>query len=181
MLVASTGLGKTVVAVHVALHLKDEDLIDNVMIISPKAVANEWKKEMRLAALPFEHFVKQTFDKEKNKSLLQFDEVKETTYQQRWLLIIDESQDFRNRFYQDLFNLKKNPKEKLAFTRLREFIKEGKIKVLLLTGSPYAKDIDVLHSPDLFHGQYELSKATAAPLSSHRFRAKMELAILISQ
>ena len=30
----------------------------------------------------------------------------------------------------------------------------------------YAKDIDVLHSPDLFHGQYELSKATAAPLSS---------------
>lgn len=30
----------------------------------------------------------------------------------------------------------------------------------------YAKDIDAQHSPDLFHGLYELSKATAAPLSS---------------
>lgn len=30
----------------------------------------------------------------------------------------------------------------------------------------YAKDIGAQHSPDLFHGQYELSKATAAPLSS---------------
>lgn len=30
----------------------------------------------------------------------------------------------------------------------------------------YAKDINATHSPDLFHAQYELSKATAAPLAS---------------
>jgi hypothetical protein len=30
----------------------------------------------------------------------------------------------------------------------------------------YAKDIRASHSPDLFHGQYELSKATAGPLAS---------------
>jgi superfamily II DNA or RNA helicase len=149
MLVASTGLGKTVVAVHIALHLRDEDLIDSLMIISPKAVANSWQKEMRSAALPFEHFVKQTFDKKspkQDKSLLRFEEVKETIKRQRWLLIIDESHDFRNRFHQNLFNLKNKPEEKRAFIRLREFIKRGKVKVLLLTGSPYAKDIEDLNS-----------------------------------
>ena len=30
----------------------------------------------------------------------------------------------------------------------------------------YAKDIGAQHSPDIFHGQYELGKATAAPLAS---------------
>lgn len=30
----------------------------------------------------------------------------------------------------------------------------------------YTKDISAQHSPDLFHGQHELTKATAAPLSS---------------
>lgn len=30
----------------------------------------------------------------------------------------------------------------------------------------YTKDIGAQHSPDLFHGQYELAKATAAPLTS---------------
>ena len=44
MIVASTGLGKTVVAVHVARHLKEEDLIDNVMIIAPNAVESNWRK-----------------------------------------------------------------------------------------------------------------------------------------
>ncbi len=31
---------------------------------------------------------------------------------------------------------------------------------------PYAKNIGASHSPDLFHGQYELSKATVGPLAS---------------
>jgi hypothetical protein len=30
----------------------------------------------------------------------------------------------------------------------------------------YAKDVNATHSPDLFHAQYELSKATAAPIAS---------------
>lgn len=39
----------------------------------------------------------------------------------------------------------------------------------------YTKDIGAQHSPDLFHGQYELSKATSAPLASQEraFEKKM--------
>ena len=35
----------------------------------------------------------------------------------------------------------KNPQERKAFTRLRKLVKKDNVKVLLLTGSPYAKDI----------------------------------------
>lgn len=149
MLVASTGLGKTVVAVHVALHLRDDDLIDNVMVIGPKAVRSNWQKEMRDAGLSCDYFVRQTFDKENAKqdhALELFEDIVEDIENQRWLLIIDESQDFRNRHKKDLFNMKKKPKERLAFIRLRELVKRGNAKVLLLTGSPYAKDIENINN-----------------------------------
>ena len=144
MLVASTGLGKTVVAVHVALHLREEDEIDNVMVIGPKPVRNIWKREMRDAALPCEYFIRQALDKEssaQDSSLELFEEIAENIHEQRWLLIIDESHTFRNRHKQDLFNMKKQPAEARAFVRLRTLFQKNNLKVLLLTGSPYAKDI----------------------------------------
>ena len=149
MLVASTGLGKTVVAVHVALHLRDDDQIDNVMVIGPKAVRSSWKREMRDAGIPCEYFIRQAMDQESSKrdsSLELFDEIKQNIHEQRWLLIVDESHYFRNRFKQDLFNMKKQPTERRAFVRLRELHKKTNVKVLLLTGSPYAKDIDNINS-----------------------------------
>jgi hypothetical protein len=149
MIVASTGLGKTVVAVHVALHLREEDVIDNVMIVGPKAVCNSWQWEMLEAGISCRYFVRQTFDQKdskRNHSLQSFEEILEKIQQQRWLLIIDESHDFRNRFKKDLFNLKKDPKERLSFIRLREFVKKGNQKVLLLTGSPYARDIENINN-----------------------------------
>lgn len=149
MLVASTGLGKTVVAVHVALHLRDDDQIDNVMVIGPKAVRNTWKREMRDAGIPCEYFIRQALDKtssDQDGSLELFDEIKQNIHEQRWLLIIDESHYFRNRFKQDLFNMKKQPTERRAFLRLKELFQRSNLKVLLLTGSPYAKDIDNINS-----------------------------------
>ena len=78
MLVASTGLGKTVVAVHVALHLRNDDLIDNIMVIGPKAVRSSWTDEMRDAGLPCEYFVYQALDKsgsEQDGSLELFEKI----------------------------------------------------------------------------------------------------------
>ena len=149
MIVASTGLGKTFVAVHVALHLKEENLIDNVMIIAPKAVESNWRKEMREAALPYQFFVQKIFDKEMKDArhkLKEFTEILEVVEQQSWLLIIDESHEFRNRFKKDLSNRKKNPSERTAFIRLRELVKKGNAKVLLMTGSPYGTNLDNINS-----------------------------------
>ncbi|MDF0556428.1 C-terminal helicase domain-containing protein [Kamptonema sp. UHCC 0994] len=95
--------------------------------------------------------MRQAFDKTSSKqdsSLEDFHEIQKSLDQQRWLLIIDESHEFRNRFKQDLFNMKKQPSERQAFIRLREFCKKGKenLKVLLLTGSPYARDIENINN-----------------------------------
>jgi len=149
MLVASTGLGKTVVAVHVALHLRDKEEIDNVMVIGPKAVRQSWKREMRDASLPCDYFIRQMLDKTSSKqdsSLEDFEEIVNNSDEQRWLLIIDESHEFRNRYKQDLFNLKKNPTERQAFLKLRSLLRKKNPKVLLLTGSPYAKEIDNINN-----------------------------------
>jgi len=149
MLVASTGLGKTVVAVHVALHLRDEEEIDNVMVIGPKGVRKTWKREMREASLPCEYFIRQMLDKKSYKqdsSLEDFEEIANNSDEQRWLLIIDESHEFRNRYKQDLSNMKKNPTERQAFLRLRSLFRQKNPKVLLLTGSPYAKEIDNINN-----------------------------------
>lgn len=104
---------------------------------------------MREAGLPCDYFVRQTFDRKDAKqdhALELFEYILEDIANRRWLLIIDESQEFRNRFKQDLFNMTKKPKERLAFIKLRELVKKGNLKVLLLTGSPYAKDIENINN-----------------------------------
>lgn len=149
MLVASTGLGKTVVAIHVALHLKQEDLIDSVVVIGPKAVRKIWEKELRSASLPSDYFVRQILDRESSsyaKDLEDFDDITKSASDQRWLLVIDESHELRNRYSKGYGTRKKKPPQRRAFERLTAMIKTGNVRVLLLSGSPYAKDIDNLNN-----------------------------------
>ncbi len=145
MLVASTGLGKTVVAVHIALHLYKEKIINNIVVIAPKPVRKNWQLEMRDAGLPCEYFNRHALDAKttkNNKNLEDFEEIIKDSNRLKWFLIIDESHDFRNRFKKDLQNRKKNPQERLAFQRLQKLCQAENTKVLLLTGSPYAKEIE---------------------------------------
>jgi len=144
MLVSSTGLGKTVVAVHVGLHLRDEDEIDNVLVIGPKAVRRMWERELLAASLPHRYFPRHALDQKssaQNHSLEDFEEIAKRIQEQRWLLIIDESHEFRNRYVDRVLNRKPQQIERQAFKRLREIVQKGTTKVLLLTGSPYAKEI----------------------------------------
>lgn len=152
MLVASTGLGKTVVAVHVALHLREEDEIDNVIVFGPKAVRKAWKRELRDASLPCEYFVRQMLDNEtseRDRSLEDFKEILNTIQKQRWLIIIDESHEFRNRYTDKISNRRSTnyqKEERQAFIWLKHICHTSNSKVLLLTGSPYAKDINNINN-----------------------------------
>lgn len=148
MLVASTGLGKTVVAIHVALHLRFEDEIDNVMVISPKAVHRMWERELLAASLAGKCFTRQALDRKKSNSgsaLKDFEEIAKSLQQQRWLIIIDESHYFRNRYVEKWVNKELQKVESQVFKRLREIVQTGNAKVLLLTASPYGKDIQNLN------------------------------------
>ena len=149
MLVASTGLGKTVVAVNVAIQLREQNIISNVIVIGPKAVKNNWEDELWEAGLSYQYFIRQMFDKvdvSQDKNLDRFERVKDLAQQQKPLLIIDESQEFRNRYKPEIGYSKKDRTQRLAFQRLRDFCRTGNLKVLLLTGSPYAKELENINN-----------------------------------
>ena len=154
MLVASTGLGKTVVAVHVALRLHEAGEIDNIIVVGPKAVRSNWKREMRAAGLPCEYFVRQALDRKTAKQDRSLEDLEDIIFaiqqqQQRWLLIIDECHEFRNRYQSGIGNQRyrvSQRKERQAFKWLKQLNRENLLKALLLTGSPYAKDVDNLNN-----------------------------------
>lgn len=149
MLVASTGLGKTVVAIHVALHLRQEDLIDSVVVIGPKAVRKVWEKELWSANLSYKYFVRQILDKQSSaqaRELEDFEEIVKDAEDYRLLLVIDESHELRNRYPKRFKARGAGKRQRLAFERLKSLIDTGNVKVLLLSGSPYAKDIDNLNN-----------------------------------
>lgn len=59
-----------------------------------------------------------------------------------WLLIIDESHLFRNRYREVHENGQLTAKEKLAYRRILDIRQKKETKILLLTGTPYSKDKD---------------------------------------
>ncbi|EGK86763.1 helicase [Microcoleus vaginatus PCC 9802] len=154
MLVASTGLGKTVMGTLIAVQLKAEDFIDKVIIICPMPVKASWRKEMRDASISADFFTLETLDKEDSNKASDLDMWEDfikdiRSGKGRYLLIFDESHKLRKR-YPDQFGNKyskiERRRERKAFTRINEVVNEfgnsERVKVLLLTGSPYATDID---------------------------------------
>lgn len=148
-LVASTGLGKTVVAIYVALHLRSENEIDNVLVIAPKAVHQIWEDELLAAGIAGRCFTRQALDRRDSASgsaLKEFEKIAKSLQQQRWLIIIDESHNFRNRYVEKWVGRELEKVESLVFKRLRRIVQTGNAKALLLTASPYGKDIQNLNN-----------------------------------
>ena len=147
MLVASTGLGKTVMGTHIAIQLRAEELIDRVIIVAPLAVHPSWRKEMRQASLNSVCFTLSTLDKKDASQaggLEEWGEIVEEIMANtgRYLLILDESHQLRKRYPDSFGNRKKESarKERKAFTRINHLVNQigergNKVKVLLLSGS----------------------------------------------
>lgn len=158
MLVASTGLGKTVMGTHIAIQLQAEELIDRVIVVAPKAVHKSWGREMRLASLNSLCFHYQTLDKEdasRDSGLEEWSEIIEEIASDtgRYLLILDESHTLRKRYPGKFANRRTRSRreERKAFTRINHLVNNvgergDKVKVLLLSGSPYATNIENLNT-----------------------------------
>lgn len=137
MLIASTGLGKTVVATHVALQLRRVEAIRNALIIGPKLVRKLWETEFLDAGISQVYIGHQALDKEDPScdwNLDRFLEI-ENKLSREWLLIMDECHLFRN------CHESADGPRRLAFQRLISRIEKSGCKVLLLTGSPYSTDL----------------------------------------
>jgi superfamily II DNA or RNA helicase len=144
-LVASTGLGKTIMATHIAYRLHHRDKrIQNVIVFAPLPTQPEWQKRLRSAGVSYEIFTRNLLDQpfsdkrrmaEVQRILDALDEVDE-----KYLIIVDESHYFNNRLRA------KDGKERFSFERLVEVVNERIPYILLLTATPLAKGIDDLNN-----------------------------------
>ena len=142
MLVASTGLGKTVMATHIALRLSREKQIHNVIVFSPLQVQPDWKHALRSAGLSYDVFTRNLLDrpgKRKGNKMIEMEEALEQM-DENYLVIIDESQYFRNR------TRAKDGRRRQSFNRLVPVIEKKKVKVLLLTATPFSKEVGDLNN-----------------------------------
>ncbi len=146
MVVASTGLGKTIIGTDIALRLHEHGEILNVMVIGPKVVEKEWRKRLISAGLPCDYFIHQALDASPKQHWEAVDELQErlAIMDDQWLIIIDESHELRNRFRKDISD--RRVEERRAFQRLVPVIQRSQCKVLLLTGTPYSTDVENINN-----------------------------------
>lgn len=142
MLVASTGLGKTVMATHAALRLDMERKTMNYLVFAPKQIHPDWKRAMKSAGLSCEVFTRELLDRAENAKGLKTTDLYEALDQldDRYLVIIDESQYFRNQLRAI------DGRKRHSFNRLMEKIAKKKPFIMLLTATPFSKDISDLNN-----------------------------------
>ncbi|MBV6442493.1 MAG: hypothetical protein EPGJADBJ_04211 [Saprospiraceae bacterium] len=142
MLVASTGLGKTVMATHAALRLDMERKTMNYLVFAPKQIHPDWKRAMKSAGLSGEVFTRELLDRAENAKGLKTTDLYEALDQldDRYLVIIDESQYFRNQLRAI------DGRKRHSFKRLMDRVARKKPFILLLTATPFSKDIRDLNN-----------------------------------
>ncbi|MCL4295573.1 MAG: DEAD/DEAH box helicase family protein [Anaerolineae bacterium] len=161
MVIASTGLGKTVIGTDIALRLNEAETIKNVLIIGPQAVEENWDKHFRPTGIYVCFFnpsaVNDSPDKNRHSRRLQ-DYLE--TLDERWLIIIDESHNFRNERQEAWEDGRAIREIKTAFKRLRPAIAKSKAKVLLMTATPLSTGVENINA------QLSLLPKTAPPSRS---------------
>ncbi len=148
--IASTGLGKTVIAAHVAAYLRMHDDVHEAIVICPAGMRQTWREWMRAARLSSAEFSYHTLrrkDRDSNLPALERDlndATKET------LIILDESHHLRN---EDGDN-----GVRLSNRRIQDAVRKNGAKILLLTATPYSKSIEDVQN------QLELLPAPNVPV-----------------
>ena len=141
MIVASTGLGKTVMAAHVAHELHNRGVINQVIVFSPVAVKEEWRRRLDSARIMAKVFTVDLLHqvKRQGEARRHMMEALENA-DERCLIILDESHRLRNRFS----NQRDAPGEEIrpAVRRLLDAVEAARCRVLLLTATPMATGVD---------------------------------------
>lgn len=149
MLVASMGLGKTVITADLARRLRLSGVIDNVLVIGPEPVRASWYKHLRPAGITpeyFNHSALDISDSSHNKNVKELDEILLDYLDERWLVVLDESHELRNRYKYKWEENELVRRERVAFERLHQAFDRCRCKILLLTATPFAKELDNINN-----------------------------------
>ncbi len=137
MMVASTGLGKTVMAAHVAAYLRMQGDVDRVLVICPAGLKENWRRHMSMARISSVEFSYSTFslkDARRYFSLRQL-EHELRSIDAKTLVLIDESHHLRNPKHAA-------QRQKERYRRVMDAIHRQNAYALLLTATPYSRGIN---------------------------------------
>ncbi|MCB1147022.1 MAG: DEAD/DEAH box helicase family protein, partial [Leptospiraceae bacterium] len=141
-LVASTGLGKTVMASHIAMRLKAAGSIDRVLVFSPAGLKKMWLNSLwaaGVAARAYSYSILSLNDSRKNRSVLYLEDDLRTI-NDRTLLILDECHHLRN-----IDTGNKNHEIRIRNERVSKAV-ELNAYLLAMTATPYARKIDDINN-----------------------------------
>ena len=169
ILIASTGLGKTVMATEVTLRLFRKELIDSLIVFAPVSTHPDWKRTVSAANVPLHVFTRNLLDIPDKKGgdaledmLIALDEADEKT-----VIIIDEAQHFANRYAQPKPG-RKRKYERESYKRLMQVIQKKGAYIILMTATPFVKQASDINN------QLSLLPPTGEPVSiDHRGQHKM--------
>ncbi len=139
-LVASTGLGKTVIAAHTVAILRSRDVVHAVIVFAPAGLKDMWSREMRAARVSsheFSYYILSADDWKTYRDVMLLEnelrgDLKDT------LIILDESHHMRND--------EDSARElSLRHQRIQKAIEAG-AKLLMLTATPYSRGVDDINN-----------------------------------
>ena len=138
-LIASTGLGKTIIAAHVAAYLRMQGEIDSAIVICPAGLREVWRRSMRATRVPSVEFSYHTLTRKDGDSNLPILEHELRQVNKQTLIILDESHRLRNEksIEGDL---------RLSNDRIQTAVRDKGAKIMLLTATPYGKDFSEVES-----------------------------------
>ncbi len=135
-LIASTGLGKTVIAAHVAAYLRAMGDIDRALVICPAGIRDAWERWLRQARVScrvFSYAALRSDRRDNRETPLLERELHDSD--SSLLIILDESHRLRNDRDSGSDLIRR------SHHRIQAAVARG-ARVLLLTATPYSKDVD---------------------------------------
>ncbi|HDP81395.1 MAG TPA: hypothetical protein ENN21_11190, partial [Spirochaetes bacterium] len=139
MLVASTGLGKTIMAAHVVAYLHMQRKIDKAIVLCPAGLKRMWRRTMRAAhvsSVEYSYYILSLDDVNRYKDIDDLDrELRRAGH--NTIIILDESHHLRN-------SLEGN-KLRLRHQRVMEAVRK-ETKILLMTATPYSRSVEDINS-----------------------------------
>lgn len=142
MLVASTGLGKTVMATHIAYRLRLTQQIYNVIVFAPLQVHPNWELAMESAGIACKVLTRDLLDQPLNKNTHAVSEMVRQLERadEKFIIFVDESHHFKNMLRS------KDGTPRHSFKRLFDAVNKRGAKIILLTATPFAKGIEDLNN-----------------------------------
>lgn len=163
MLVASTGLGKTIMAAHISAYLKKSGKVEAAIVLCPSGLKSMWNKTMRAARLSSKEFSYYAFsleDWKKSRDVVVI-EIELKHADEETIIILDESHHLRN---------SEDKKEmRLRHKRILQMIGK-KSKLLLMTATPYSKDVDDINNQLMLIPKYNAEDNIFGECHSHNWR-----------